>query len=132
MDEATGARSGEAGAGDSVDPGPADSPVDAIRQLIADAQAAAASETALIKLSGQFALRAIKAMSIWGIIAVMCGFVGLLSLAIGALLALAQTIGVWLAMLIVPGVLFAVAALAAVRVRARSRDMRTALDALLP
>lgn len=121
--------------GDIIDPAPSaepGSPVDAIRQLIADAQAAAASETALIRLSGQVALSAIKAMSAWGIVALLCGFVGLLSLAVAAVIALAQTVGPWWAMLIVPGLLFAVTAFAILRVRARSRDMKSALAALLP
>lgn len=123
---------GEQAAGDIAPPAEAGSPVDAIRQLISDAQAAAASETALIRLSGQIAMAAIKAMSVWGIVALLTGFVGLLTLAIAAVMALAQTVGPWLAMLIVPAVLFTVALFAGWRVRARSRDMRSALSALLP
>lgn len=120
----------------SSDPPPADGPIEpadddsaaqAVRRLIADAQAAAASETALVRLCAALTLQAVKAMSIWGAVAIMFAFVGLLALAIGATVLLAQSLGPWWAIGIVPGSLLLIALLSALRVRARLRGLQRAI-----
>ena len=109
-----------------------DGPVDAIKRLIDEAQAAAASESALLKLCAAIVLSAIKGMSTWAVAALFCGFVGLLAFAVGAVIAVAQWTGPVLAMVIVPSVLFAIAAFGAWRVRAHLRAMRDAVGQLRP
>jgi|CXWL01.1.fsa_nt_gi hypothetical protein len=105
-------------------------PVDAIKALIAEAQAAAASESALLRACGVIVATSLKSMSIWGIAALFCAFVGLLAFAIGALIAVAGWTGPVLAMLIVPGALFLIAAIGVLRVRGQLRVMRDAVDVL--
>ncbi|MEQ1725913.1 MAG: phage holin family protein [Sphingopyxis sp.] len=107
-------------------------PIDAIKALIAEAQAAAASETALLQACGVIVAASLKAMSLWGIVALFCAFVGLLAFAIGAVIALAQWTGAVTAMLIVPGALFLVAALGAWRARSHLRTLGDAVGKLRP
>ena len=118
----------------TTDEGPVtdDGPMEAIKRLIDEAQAAAASESALLKLCGAVVLSAIKAMSAWGVVALFCGFVGLLTFAVGAVIAVAQWTGAVLAVVIVPGILFAIAGLAAWRVQAHVGKMRDAVAKLRP
>ncbi|MEQ1688670.1 MAG: hypothetical protein ABL874_08860 [Sphingopyxis sp.] len=119
--------------GDTQDEGSAvagGGPIDAIRALIAEAQAAAASETALLQACGVIVAASLKAMSLWGIVALFCAFVGLLALAVGAVIALAQWTGAVGAMLIVPGALFGVAAFGAWRVRSHLRNLGDAVETL--
>ncbi|MEQ1510519.1 MAG: phage holin family protein [Sphingopyxis sp.] len=105
-------------------------PLDAIKALIAEAQAAAASETALLQACGVIVAASLKAMSLWAIIALFCAFVGLLAFAIGAVIALAQWTGAVAAMLIVPAALFFVAAIGAWRARSHLRMMGDAVGTL--
>lgn len=105
-------------------------PVDAIKALIAEAQAAAASESALLRACGVIVVASLKSMSIWGIAALFCGFVGLLAFAIGALIAVAAWTGPVPAMLLVPGILFLIAAIGIMRARSQLRIMRDAVDVL--
>lgn len=107
-------------------------PIDAIKALIAEAQAAAASETALLQACGVIVAASLKAMSLWGIVALFCAFVGLLAFAIGAVIALAQWTGAVTAMLIVPGALLLAAALGAWRARSHLRTLGDAVGKLRP
>lgn len=115
-----------AGDTDAPDTGP----VDAIKQLIADAQAAAESESALLRLCGQIALGAAKGMSLWSLVALACALIGLLALAIGAVILIGQYVSPWLAIATVPGLLFAAAAVAACRVRTHARALQRAVTAV--
>ena len=100
---------------------------DAVRQLIADAQAAAASETALVRLCAALALQAVRSMSLWAMAALLFAFTGMLALAVGGVVMLVPLVGPWLAILMVPGGLLLMALLSALRVRGQMRALQRAI-----
>lgn len=106
------------------------SAVDAIRLLVGEARAAAASEMELAKACGAIVGASVKVMSIWGVVALITLFVAGLTLAIGLMIALATVTGPWLAALIVPGVLLLVTALAGLRVRSAALRAKAAVARL--
>lgn len=107
----------------------ADSAAESIRRLIAEAQAAAANEAALLRVVGDIAARSMKGMGLWGIVALLTAFVGLLALAVAGVFAVAAWLGPWWAMLIVPSVLFAVTGIAALLAKGHLDRLKRALAA---
>ena len=101
----------------------------AIRQLIADAQAAANNERALLAALATVVGASLKSMSIWGVAALSLALIGLLSLALAGVVAL----NIWLANpwagFLVPAALFALAIVAAMVVRSHGKTLRRALNA---
>lgn len=106
-----------------------DNAATAIKQLIADAQAAAANERALLAALSSVVAATLKSMSIWGVAALSLALVGLLSLALAGVVAL----NIWLASpwagFLVPAALLLLAALALLVVRANLRTLQRALNA---
>ena len=114
---------------------PDDSPpplpvVQAIRQLIDDAQASAQSEFALWSAAGAVAAAQLRAITVWGIVALMGTFVALLGFVVGAILALSQWVGAVGAALLVPGIVLATAAFAALRARRAALHLRDTVKAV--
>lgn len=106
-----------------------DNAATAIKQLIADAQSAAANERALLAALGSVVAATLKSMSIWGVAALSFALIGLLSLALAGVIAL----NIWLASpwagFLVPAALMLLAAIAAFIVRSNLRTLQRALSA---
>ena len=107
----------------------ADSAAESIRRLIAEVRAAAANEAALLRVVGDIAAQSVKGMGLWGIVALLTAFVGLLALAVAGVFAVAAWLGPWWAMLIVPSVLFAVTGIAALLAKGHLDRLKRALAA---
>ena len=108
------------------------SPADAIRLLVGEVRAAAANEMELAKVCAAIVGNSVKAISIWGVVALITLFVAVLSLAIGLMIALASVTGPWLAALIVPAILLCVTGLAALRIRNAANRAKAAVARLSP
>lgn len=94
------------------------SPIAAVRALIDEAKVSLDTEIALAKTIGRVAGQSLQRMAIWGTIALLFAFVGLLALAVGLTIALAEVIGATAAALVVGGVLIGLGAWAGWRARA--------------
>ena len=103
---------------------------EAVRRLIGEAKLAAASEIELAKACGAVVGASVKAISIWGVIALILLFVAVLCLAMGLMIALATITGPWLASAIVPGVLLLIVAFAGWRIRANAMRAKAAVARL--
>ena len=108
---------------------PTDSAIDTIRQLIDDAKATAASEVVLAKACGKLAYFSLKRLTMWATIALSCALVGLLAFAIAAVIAIVQWTGEPWSALIVPGVLFLIAAITGWRALHNARTLKGAVKA---
>lgn len=106
------------------------SPADAIRLLVGEVRAAAASEMELAKACGAIVGASAKSISIWGVVALITLFVAVLTLAIGLMIALATITGPWLAALIVPGVLLCITAIAGLCIRSAAMRAKAAVARL--
>ncbi len=102
------------------------SPMAALRLLIDEAKATLASEVVLAKTIGTIAGVSLQRIALWGTIAVLFAFVGLLALAVGMVIALAVVTGPLAAALIVGGLLFAIGLFAALRARGYAITLRNA------
>ena len=102
------------------------SAVGAVRALFDEAKATLDSEVALAKTIGTIAGVSLQRMALWGTIALLFAFVGLLTLAVGMVIALAVVTGPLAAALIVGGLLFAIGLFAALRARGYAITLRNA------
>ena len=105
-------------------------PMESIRLLIGEARAAAASELELAKACGTIVGASVKAISIWGVVALITLFVAVLCLAIGLMIALATVTGPWWASAIVPGALLLVTLIAGLRIRSAANHAKAAVARL--
>lgn len=97
------------------------------RDVVDNLSATARAEIALIEARGELALHGATWAAAWGTVAACALAVAILALAVGAILALAPTVGALGATLIVVAVLLMLAAFAAWRARLSYGDIRTAL-----
>ncbi len=102
------------------------SPVAAFRLLIDEAKATLDSEVALAKTIGTVAGVSLQRMAMWGTVALLFAFVGLLALSVGMVIALAVLTGPLAAALIVGGLLFAIGLFAGLRARSYALTLRNA------
>lgn len=107
---------------------PSLSAVETARKLLDDAQTAVRSEFALWSICAAIVSREARAISVWGIVALMAIFVAILVLAIGMMLALTPFTGALGAALIVPAVLLVIAGLAGLRIRHSLAVIRKAVE----
>lgn len=106
------------------------SAADALRLLAGEVRAAASSEMELARACGAIVGTSVKAISIWGVVALITVFIALLALAIGLMIALADVTGPLLAALIVPAVLLCVTAFAGLRIRSAANRAKAAVARL--
>lgn len=107
------------------------SAIAAVRMLVDEAKASLSAELVLAKTIGRVASESIQRMAIWGTIAVLFAFVGLLALAVGLMIALATVIGPLGAALVVGGLLLAIGLFAGFRARRNALILREATRLVL-
>lgn len=107
------------------------SAIAAVRMLIDEAKASLSAEVALAKTIGNVASQSLQRMALWGTIALLFAFVGLLALSIGLMIALAAVVGPLAAALIVGGLLIAVGLFAGLRARRNALILREATRLVL-
>lgn len=107
------------------------SAIAAVRMLIDEAKASLSAEVALAKTIGNVASQSLQRMALWGTIALLFAFVGLLALSIGLMIALAAVVGPLAAALIVGGLLLAVGLFAGLRARRNALILREATKLVL-
>lgn len=107
------------------------SAIAAVRMLIDEAKASLSAEVALAKTIGNVATQSLQRMALWGTIALLFAFVGLLALSIGLMIALAAVVGPLAAALIVGGLLLAVGLFAGLRARRNALILREATKLVL-
>lgn len=107
------------------------SAIAAVRMLVDEAKASLSAELVLAKTIGRVASESIQRMAIWGTIAVLFAFVGLLALAVGLMIALATVIGPLGAALVVGGLLLAIGLFAGFRARHNALILREATRLVL-
>jgi Putative Actinobacterial Holin-X, holin superfamily III len=108
---------------DAIDSGSA---MSAVRALIDEASATLASEMALAKTVGTIAGVSLQRMAMWGIMALLFAFVGLLALSVGLVIALAGITGPLVAALIVGGGLMGIGLVAGLMARGYAQTLRNA------
>ena len=102
-------------------------PSDVLRLLLEEAQVTLRDELTLAAATAQLTLASVKRMSLFGIIALLFAFVGLLAFVIGLMIAIAMVTGhAWLALL-VPGSALFVALVAALIARSTGRKLKASL-----
>ena len=105
-------------------------PSDVLRLLLEEAQDTLKGELTLAGAAAQLALYSVKRMSMFGLIALLFAFVGLLAFVIGLMIAIALATGhIWLALL-VPGSALLVALVAALIARSTAKQLKTSLKEL--
>lgn len=102
------------------------SPLDAVRLLIDEAKASVDAELTLAKTIGRVAGQSLQRMAVWGTIALLFAFVGLLAFAVGVTIALAQIIGPLGAAFVVGGLLLGTGIFAGLRARANLLTLQKA------
>lgn len=107
------------------------SAIAAVRMLIDEVKASLSAEVALAKTIGNVATQSLQRMALWGTIALLFAFVGLLALSIGLMIALAAVVGPLAAALIVGGLLLAVGLFAGLRARRNALILREATKLVL-
>lgn len=107
------------------------SAIAAVQMLIDEAKASLSAEVALAKTIGNVAAQSLQRMALWGTIALLFAFVGLLALSIGLMIALAAVVGPLAAALIVGGLLLAVGLFAGLRARRNALILREATKLVL-
>lgn len=107
------------------------SAIAAVRMLIDEVKASLSAEVALAKTIGNVATQSLQRMALWGTIALLFAFVGLLALSIGLMIALAAVVGPLAAALIVGGLLLAVGLFAGLRARRNALILREATRLVL-
>lgn len=107
------------------------SAIAAVRMLVDEAKASLSAELVLAKTIGRVTSESIQRMAIWGTIAVLFAFVGLLALAVGLMIALATVIGPLGAALVVGGLLLAIGLFAGFRARRNALILREATRLVL-
>lgn len=112
----------------AIDNGPA---IAAVRSLVDEAKASLSAELQLAKTIGRVATQSIQRMAIWGSIALLFAFVGLLALSIGLMIALGAVIGPLGAALVVGGMLLAIGLFAGLRARRNALTLREATRLVL-
>lgn len=105
-------------------------PSDVLRLLLEEAQVTLRDEIALAGATAQLAYLSVKRMSLFGVIALLFAFVGLLAFVIGLMIAIALVTGhAWLALL-VPGSALLVALVAALIARSAGRTLKASVKEL--
>lgn len=107
------------------------SAIAAVRALVDEAKTSLSTELVLAKTIGRVASESIQRMAIWGTIAVLFAFVGLLALAVGLMIALATVIGPLGAALVVGGLLLAIGLFAGFRARRNALILQEATRLVL-
>lgn len=107
------------------------SPIAAVRALIDEAKLSLDTEIALAKTIGRVAGQSLQRMAIWGTVALLFAFVGLLALAVGLTIALADVIGPTAAALVVGGVLIGLGLWAGWRARANLLLLQKAAELVI-
>ena len=107
------------------------SPIAAVRALIDEAKVSLDTEIALAKTIGRVAGQSLQRMAIWGTVALLFAFVGLLALAVGLTIALAEVIGATAAALVVGGVLIGLGGWAGWRARANLLLLQKAAEMVI-
>lgn len=107
------------------------SPIAAVRSLIDEAKLSLDTEIALAKTIGRVAGQSLQRMAIWGTVALLFAFVGLLALAVGLTIALADIIGPTAAALVVGGVLIGLGLWAGWRARANLLLLQKAAELVI-
>lgn len=113
---------------DAID---AASPIAAVRALIDEAKVSLDTEIALAKTIGRVAGQSLQRMAIWGTVALLFAFVGLLALAVGLTIALADVIDPTAAALVVGGVLIGLGGWAGWRARANLLLLQKAAEMVI-
>lgn len=107
------------------------SPIAAVRALIDEAKVSLDTEIALAKTIGRVAGQSLQRMAIWGMAALLFAFVGLLALAVGLTIALADVIGPTAAALVVGGGLIGLGGWAGWRARANLLLLQKAAEMVI-
>ena len=107
------------------------SPIAAVRALIDEAKVSLDTEIALAKTIGRIAGQSLQRMAIWGTVALLFAFVGLLALAVGLTIALAEVTGPTVAALVVGGVLIGLGGWAGWRARANLLLLQKAAEMVI-
>ncbi len=103
-------------------------PIAALRLLKKQAGEALSTEVALARTIARTMAIAIQRITLWGVLAILCAFVGLLALAVGLTIALAVYTGPLVAALVVSGILIGTGVFAALRARRAMRSLMRAAD----
>ena len=109
---------------DGAEEDDADSLVDRVKDLADDTRTAVEAENAWQSARVGYAGRKVSAIAAWGGLALVCCFIAVLTLAFGAILTLAPSIGPGSATAAVTGVLLIAAAVAALLARSGVRRLR--------
>lgn len=112
------------------EPGPKpDSLHDIGTRLVSEAKGAMQAEVDLLSARAALLGSGAKRTSLWGLVAFLSLWFGVIALIIGLLFALAPLVGPWWSILLVAGPLFIVAIIAALAAKAATRDVRDAVKA---
>ena len=106
--------------------------VDRVKDLAEDTRTALEAELAWQTARAGYAARKVSAIAAWGGLALVCGFVAVLAVAFGAILALAPLIGPGSATAVVTAVLLVGALVAALLARSGMRRLRGGLSSKPP
>ena len=106
-----------------------DGPVQSVQRLIAQAREAADSEIAYWRAVAAFGTVALRRASIAAVLAILLLFVGLLTVAIGSVLAIGHQLGFWAATAIVAGLFLIGGLVAAILSRRAVRQFTDAAKA---
>ena len=107
-------------------------PIDALRLLKAQAQAALAAELDLLRTIAQTMAVAAQRVTLWGVTAILFAFVGLLALAVGLTIALASYTGPLIAALVIGGALMGFGLFAGLRARRALGLLTRAAESAMP
>lgn len=107
------------------------SPLAALFALRDELRATVNSEITLARTVGKTIVTATQRITIWGMVALLFAFVGLLALAVGLVIALAQHTGALAAALIVGGAWIAIGGFAGWRALRAAKALKRATDLVL-
>lgn len=107
------------------------SPLAAVFALRDELRATVSSEITLARTVAKTIVTATQRITLWGMIALLFAFVGLLALAVGLVIALAQYTGALAAALLVAGMWMAIGAFAAWRAFRAAKALKRATDLVL-
>lgn len=107
------------------------SPLAAVFALRDELRATVSSEIALARTVASTIVTATQRITMWGMIALLFAFVGLLALAVGLVLALAEHTGALAAALLVAGMWMAIGSFAGWRAFRAAKALKRATDLML-
>lgn len=107
------------------------SPLAAVFALRDELRATVSSELTLARTVAKTIVTATQRITLWGMVALLFAFVGLLALAVGLVIALAQYTGALAAALIVAGVWMGIGGFAAWRAFRAAKALKRATDLVL-